>query len=163
VFSTRYQITNTRHGPRRVGEAETEVHVDGVSGGLCDRRRQDLDHPEEDGDLGNLAQGLSIELPLRGLPTVRCENGKTVDLHLSVLTTRRRHSWRMKKRNIIAAAFGAAAVLLGIGGALAAANPISTPAPQGPAVIIDQPGNGPDLPGVVDAPEPGDTPDGPGE
>jgi hypothetical protein len=68
-----------RHGPRRVGEAETEVHVDGVSGGLCDRRRQDLDHPQEDGDLGNLAQGLSIELPLRGLPTVRCENGKTVD------------------------------------------------------------------------------------
>jgi hypothetical protein len=69
----------------------------------------------------------------------------------------------MKKRHIIAAAFGAAAVLLGIGGTLASANPIGTPAPQGPAVIIDQPGNGPDLPGVVDAPEPGDTPDGPGE
>jgi hypothetical protein len=69
----------------------------------------------------------------------------------------------MKKRHMIAAAFGAAAVLLGVGGALAVANPFSTPAPQGPAVLTDQPGNGPDLPGVVDVPEPGDTADGPGE
>jgi hypothetical protein len=69
----------------------------------------------------------------------------------------------MKKRHMIAAAFGAAAVLLGVGGALAVANPFSAPAPQGPAVLTDQPGNGPDLRGVVDVPEPGDTADGPGE
>ncbi|HXO49590.1 MAG TPA: hypothetical protein VN888_00875 [Mycobacterium sp.] len=48
----------------------------------------------------------------------------------------------------------AAVVLLGVGGAVAAAQVFSTP-----AVITDQPGS----PGVVDVPEPGDTPDGPGE
>jgi hypothetical protein len=53
----------------------------------------------------------------------------------------------------------AAVVLLGVGGAVAAAQVFSTPAPQGPAVITDQPGS----PGVVDVPEPGDTPDSPGE
>jgi hypothetical protein len=66
----------------------------------------------------------------------------------------------MNKKPMIATVF---AVLLGVGGAVAAANPFSTPPPQGPAVITDQPGNGPDQPGVVDVPEPGDTPDGPGE
>jgi hypothetical protein len=67
----------------------------------------------------------------------------------------------MNKKIMIAAAF--AVFLLGVGGAVAAANPFGAPAPQGPAVITDQPGNGPDVPGVVDVPEPGDTPDGPGE
>jgi hypothetical protein len=65
----------------------------------------------------------------------------------------------MKRRNVIAATVAAAVVLLGVGGAVAAAHPFSTPAPQGPAVITDQPGST----GVVDVPEPGDTPDGPGE
>jgi hypothetical protein len=63
------------------------------------------------------------------------------------------------KRKMIAAASAAAVVLLRVGGAVASTQVFSTPAPRGPAVITDQPGS----PGVVDVPEPGDTPDGPGE
>jgi hypothetical protein len=69
----------------------------------------------------------------------------------------------LKKRQLLAGGFAAAAVLLGIGGAVAAAHPFGgAPAPQGPATI-DEPVNGSDTPGVPDLPEPGDTPDGPGQ
>jgi hypothetical protein len=66
----------------------------------------------------------------------------------------------MNQRKLIAGAFAAAAVALGVGGAVAAAHPVGGAAVQGPAVA---PANQPDTPGVVDTPEPGDTPDGPGD
>jgi hypothetical protein len=62
----------------------------------------------------------------------------------------------MNTRKKIAMVFACAAVLIGVGGAIAAAQPLPAP-PQGPAVV-DEP-NGPDTPGVPDLPEPGDTPD----
>jgi hypothetical protein len=70
----------------------------------------------------------------------------------------------MKKSQKLAVGFGAAAVLLGGAGAVAAANTIGGgPAPQGQALVTDQPGTGPETPGQVEVPEPGDTPDGPGQ
>ena len=62
----------------------------------------------------------------------------------------------MITRNKVAAAIAVAAVGVGIGG-IAATHALSSAAPQSPAV----PGahNGP----VVDLPEPGDVPDGPGQ
>jgi hypothetical protein len=63
----------------------------------------------------------------------------------------------MNTRKKIAMAFAGAAVLFGVGGAIAAAHPLQAPPPQGPAVV-DEP-NRPDTPGVPDLPEPGDAPD----
>jgi hypothetical protein len=65
----------------------------------------------------------------------------------------------MASRRTIAAVFAGAAIGLGVGGAVAAAHPPHTEHAQSPA-LTDQPGNGPDAPGVPDIPdEPGDTPD----
>jgi hypothetical protein len=63
----------------------------------------------------------------------------------------------MITRKKVAMVFAGAAVLFGVGGAIAAAQPVQAPPPQAPAVV-DEP-NGPDTPGVPDLPEPGDTPD----
>ena len=63
----------------------------------------------------------------------------------------------MIARHKLAAAFAVAAVILGIGGGIVATHAVGTAAPQTPAV--QGPDNGP----VVDLPEPGDVPDGPGE
>jgi hypothetical protein len=63
----------------------------------------------------------------------------------------------MPKRRTLAAAIAAATLLLGGAGAVAYANTMSVPPPQGPAAAT----NGPDVPGQPDLPEPGDTPDGP--
>src|SRR5204863_6524330 len=41
---------------RRLGQAEAEVDVQVVGCGLADRRAHDLDHPEVEGDLGNLVE-----------------------------------------------------------------------------------------------------------
>jgi hypothetical protein len=62
----------------------------------------------------------------------------------------------MQKRQLIAAFVAVAALLLG-GGALATATGMSAPVPQGPTPTS----NGPDVPGVPDTPEPGDTADSP--
>jgi hypothetical protein len=63
----------------------------------------------------------------------------------------------MNTRQKIGAGIAAAAVLLGVGGGIAAAAPVAAPMPQSPAV------NGPDVPGQPDLPEPGDVPDVPGQ
>lgn len=55
---------------------------------------------------------------------------------------------------MIAAGFPPAALLLGGAGAIAASTGMSGPVPQGPSTT-----DGPDIPGVPDLPEPGDTPD----
>jgi hypothetical protein len=60
----------------------------------------------------------------------------------------------------VACGLAAAAILLGAAGSVAAAHTLGGPAVQGPAVV---PADHPDSPGVVDTPEPGDTPDGPGD
>jgi hypothetical protein len=71
-----------------------------------------------------------------------------------------------------AAAFAVAAVMLGIGGGIAAAQSVGSAAPQapavqgpenGPAVDRPEPGDVPDMPGQPDLPEPGDVPDAPGQ
>jgi hypothetical protein len=63
----------------------------------------------------------------------------------------------MNSRQKVGAGIAAAAVLLAVGGGIAAAQSGSAPAPHSPVV------NGPDVPGQPDLPEPGDTPDGPGQ
>jgi hypothetical protein len=63
----------------------------------------------------------------------------------------------MITRHKFAAALAVAAVILGIGGGIVATHAVGGASPQGPAV--QGPQNGP----VVDLPEPGDVPDGPGE
>lgn len=72
----------------------------------------------------------------------------------------------MNARHRIAMAVGTAVVLLGLGGAVAAAHPFAgvpqTPPPAGPAVDLPEPGDVPDAPGP-DLPEPGDVPDLPGQ
>ena len=42
------------HREAGVRQAEAQVVVEEVRRGLADRRAQDLDHPEPEGDLGNL-------------------------------------------------------------------------------------------------------------
>ena len=78
----------------------------------------------------------------------------------------------MITRHKFAAAFAAAAVMLGIGGGIAAAQSVGSAAPQapavqgpenGPAVDLPEPGDVPDTPGQPDLPEPGDVPDAPGQ
>jgi hypothetical protein len=64
----------------------------------------------------------------------------------------------MQKRHTMVAGLAAAALFLGGAGAVAAAQPSTGPALQAP-VIVQGPGNGPDVPGMPDTPEPGDTPD----
>jgi hypothetical protein len=59
----------------------------------------------------------------------------------------------VQRRQKIAAAVVAAALLLAGAGAVAVANTASGPLPQGPS------SNGPDIPGVPDTPEPGDVDD----
>lgn len=59
----------------------------------------------------------------------------------------------MNTRRNLAAAFAVAAVILGIGGGIAATHALGRAAPQAPTV--QGPQNGP----AVDLPEPGDTPD----
>ncbi|MDT5151108.1 MAG: hypothetical protein QOI01_2841 [Mycobacterium sp.] len=59
----------------------------------------------------------------------------------------------MQIRHTVAAGFAVALLLPGAG-AVAAAHPLTGPAPQGPTVT-----SGPDVPGAPDSPEPGDTPD----
>lgn len=59
----------------------------------------------------------------------------------------------MNPRHKLAMVAGAAVVLLGLGGAVAAAHPFGGTAPQSPPPV------GP----VVDVPEPGDVPDLPGQ
>lgn len=58
----------------------------------------------------------------------------------------------MSTRRKIAAAFATAAVLIGVGGAIAAAYPLGgtpqqIPAPAGPSVDLPEPGDVPDAPG----------------
>jgi hypothetical protein len=60
----------------------------------------------------------------------------------------------MQKRHTIAAGVAVAAILIGGGAAVAVAHPANGPVPQSPTAT-----NGPDVPGVPDTPEPGDTPD----
>ncbi|HEX4560103.1 MAG TPA: hypothetical protein VH166_13150 [Mycobacterium sp.] len=62
----------------------------------------------------------------------------------------------MITRHKIAATLAAAAVVLGVGGGIAAVQSVSSAAPQAPAV--QSPQSGP----AVDLPEPGDVPDTPG-
>lgn len=78
----------------------------------------------------------------------------------------------MITRHKFAAAFAVAAVMLGIGGGIAAAQSVGSAAPQapavqgpenGPAVDLPEPGDVPDTPGQPDLPEPGDVPDAPGQ
>jgi hypothetical protein len=64
----------------------------------------------------------------------------------------------MQKRHTTVAGLAAGALFLGGAGAVAAAQPSNGPALQAP-VIIQGPGNGPDVPGVPGTPESGDTPD----
>jgi hypothetical protein len=64
----------------------------------------------------------------------------------------------MKTRQRVAVGVAAAVVLLGGAGTIAAAHTFSGPPAQGPA-LTNEPANGPDTPGVVDPPEPGDAPD----
>jgi hypothetical protein len=66
----------------------------------------------------------------------------------------------MKRFTKIACASVAAAVLLASAGAVAVADSAGGPVSHGPAVV---PADQPDVPGAIDTPEPGDTPDGPGE
>jgi hypothetical protein len=63
----------------------------------------------------------------------------------------------MIARHKIAAAVAVTAVILGIGGGIVATHALGGATPPSPAV--QGPNNGP----VVDLPEPGDVPDGPGE
>jgi len=63
----------------------------------------------------------------------------------------------MVTRHKVAAGFAVAAVILGIGGGIAATHAMGSTAPQAPAV--QGPENGP----AVDLPEPGDVPDAPGQ
>lgn len=60
----------------------------------------------------------------------------------------------MRKRHVIAAGIAAVAILVGGAGVVAAANPMNGPVPQSPT-----PTDAPDVSGVPDTPEPGDTPD----
>lgn len=78
----------------------------------------------------------------------------------------------MITRHKFAAAFAVAAVTLGIGSGIAAAQSVGSAAPQapavqgpenGPAVDLPEPGDVPDTPGQPDLPEPGDVPDAPGQ
>jgi len=63
----------------------------------------------------------------------------------------------MITRHKVAAAFAVAAVILGIGGGMAATHTMGSAAPQAPAV------QGPEGGPAVDMPEPGDEPDAPGQ
>lgn len=65
----------------------------------------------------------------------------------------------MTKPRMIACASGVAAVLLGAGGAVAAAHPLSGPATSAPAAA---PADHPGQTGLVDRPEPRDQPNPPG-
>jgi hypothetical protein len=78
----------------------------------------------------------------------------------------------MITRHKIGAAFAVAALMLGIGGGIAAAHTMGSAVPQtpavqgpanGPAVDVPEPGDVPDMPGQPDLPEPGDVPDAPGQ
>jgi hypothetical protein len=64
----------------------------------------------------------------------------------------------MQKRHTMVAGLAAAALLLGGAGVVASAQPSNQPSPQTP-VIVQGPSEGPDVPGVPDTPEPGDSPD----
>jgi hypothetical protein len=67
----------------------------------------------------------------------------------------------MQKRHMAAAGFATAALVFGGASAIAVANPLTgPPLPQRPTTT-QTPSNGPDVPGVPDLPEPGDTPDAP--
>jgi hypothetical protein len=63
----------------------------------------------------------------------------------------------MITRHTVAAGFAVAAVILGIGGGIAATHAMGSAAPQAPAV------QGPEGGPAVDLPEPGDVPDAPGQ
>jgi hypothetical protein len=70
----------------------------------------------------------------------------------------------MKTRQKMIAGFATAAVVLGVGGGIVAMHAVGNAWPsavQGPTPAV--PGNGPDIPGQPDLPEPGDAPDAAGQ
>ena len=60
------------HDVGRVRQAEAEVVVEEVGGGLADSRAEDLDHPEVEGDLGHLVQHRAERRGARHGPGDRC-------------------------------------------------------------------------------------------
>ena len=61
---------------RRVGQPEAEVDVQVIGRGLADRRAHDLDHPEVEGDLGDLVEHPATERRADCVLRVRVGDGR---------------------------------------------------------------------------------------